>query len=459
MAFWKKQEKPPVLPESDLPPEKGQEPSAASTGKPGKKPEKTRRKVDFSQLFYNNKFILALSFVVAVCIWFAVSYSNVSNRPRVVYDVPITIEMSDASREAGLRVFDQSQQTANVSVSGNSIIVNRITAEDLEVVGTLSADVKSADGMTTYTLALTAQKKGGGVLSDYEIVSVDPSAISVDVDVYEEKNFTIDNNVKYSVNSNYYASTPTLAAETVAVSGPRSSVDKVSTVQAEYDIHDALTSTTTVSAKLVAYDQYGMVITDDNLQLSASKVDVTIPVYLRKTLDLTATLSKTPTGFGASRLEVTPSRIEVAGPEDSITDMTELSLEPVDLSQIDFNNPVLEADVTLPSGFKNVSNVWTAQVKVDLDGYSQKSFTVTNISVINASRGHSVDVLTGSVNVTLIGPDSIMSQLTADDLYMQVDMTGQTELSGSAELAATVGVTGSTSCWAVGKYTISAYIS
>ena len=106
-----------------------------------------------------------------------------------------------------------------------------------------------------------------------------------------------------------------------------------------------------------------------------------------------------------------------------------------------------------------MSNVWTVQVEVDLDGYSQKSFTVSNISVINARKDHDVDVLTDSVKVTLIGPDSLISQLTADDLYMQVDMTGQTELSGSAELAATVGVTGSTSCWAVGKYTISAYIN
>lgn len=458
MANWKKEEPASVRPDNEPKQDVSLE-KRETAGEKQEKPKKPRRRIDFSQLFYNNKFILALSFTVAVLIWFAVSYSNVSNRPRVVYDIPITIEMSDASREAGLRVFSQSQQTANVSVSGNSVIVNRITAEDIEVVGTLSADAKSTDGMTTYTLALTAQKKGGGVLSDYEIVSVDPSAISVDVDVYQEKNFTIDNNVKYSVNSGYYASTPILSAETVAVSGPRSSVEKVSTIQAEYDIHDALTTTTTVSAKLVAYDQYGMVITDENLQLSAEKVDVTIPVYMRKTLKLEPTLNKTPTGFGSSRLTVTPSSIEVAGPEETITDMTELSLDPIDLTQINFNNPIMEADVTLPSGFKNVSNVWTVQVEVDLDGYSQKSFTVSNISVINARKDHDVDVLTDSVKVTLIGPDSLISQLTADDLYMQVDMTGQTELSGSAELAATVGVTGSTSCWAVGKYTISAYIN
>lgn len=439
-----------------------QQPSAVTKekcSKPKKRPgvSAKERKRNFYQLFYNNHFVLALSLVIAILIWFIVSYSNVSNRPRMVYDVPITLEMSEAAQEEGLRVFAQSEDTANVSISGNGIVINRITAEDIQVVGTV-APAKSSDGMVTYTITLTAVKKGGGVLSDYEIVKVEPSTITVDVDAYVEKSFSIDSNVKYSVSSTYFANTPILSSENVMVSGPRSVVNKVSTVQAEYDIHDSLTKTATVSAKLMAYDQYGIAVTDENLELSMENVEVTIPIYLRKDLSLTPMLVRTPSGFGKNRLKVSPDSIEVAGPEESLSGMREMSLDPIDLTKIDFDNPVFEASVSLPAGFKNVSNVWTAQVEVDLDGYTQKTFTVSNVSAVNAGENQKVEVLTGAVRVTLAGPEETIASLTADDLYVQADLTGQTSLTGTVELAATVGVTGRTDCWPIGKYTVNAFI-
>ena len=104
MANWKKEEPVAVRPDNEPKQDVSLE-KRETAGEKQEKPKKPRRRIDFSQLFYNNKFILALSFTVAVLIWFAVSYSNVSNRPRVVYDIPITIEMSDAlerSRAAGV---------------------------------------------------------------------------------------------------------------------------------------------------------------------------------------------------------------------------------------------------------------------------------------------------------------------------------------------------------------------
>ena len=67
-------------------------------------------------------------------------------------------------------------------------------------------------------------------------------------------------------------------------------------------------------------------------------------------------------------------------------------------------------------------------------------------------------MLTGAVRVTLAGPEETIASLTADDLYVQADLTGQTSLTGTVELAATVGVTGRTDCWPIGKYTVNAFI-
>ena len=86
--------------------------------------------------FENNTLLLIFSILCATVIWFIMMATRGENRATVVSNVPINIEVSEAAQEAGVRVFNSSAYTADVSITGNSLITNRVTPEELEVTAT-----------------------------------------------------------------------------------------------------------------------------------------------------------------------------------------------------------------------------------------------------------------------------------------------------------------------------------
>ena len=51
-----------------------------------------------------------------------------------------------------------------------------------------------------------------------------------------------------------------------------------------------------------------------------------------------------------------------------------------------------------------------------------------------------------------------MEALTAANVYARLDMSGQANLTGAAELPVTISFTNASGCWAYGKYTVSVQV-
>ena len=167
-----------------------------------------------------------------------------------------------------------------------------------------------------------------------------------------------------------------------------------------------------------------------------------------------------PESFPVSRMSVDPASIVIAGPEDALQNLDAIALEPVDFSEVDLDHTTFTRSISLPAGFKNINNAWEAEVTVNLEGYSQKSLTINkqNIVVQNAAAGQSVDVLTENLEIQVVGPQSQVEALTAANVYARLDMSGQANLTGAAELPVTISFTNASGCWAYGKYTVSVQV-
>ena len=97
---------------------------------------------------------MIFSVVAALVLWFIMSLTNTTERPWEVNDVPIDVVLSSSAQEQNLKVFDQSANTATVSVSGNSVIVSRLQPTDLKAEARLDTAKLSSTGLTEYTLSL-----------------------------------------------------------------------------------------------------------------------------------------------------------------------------------------------------------------------------------------------------------------------------------------------------------------
>lgn len=420
------------------------------------------KKISMGQLFYNNKFVLIFSIIVSIFLWLFVTSADTEDHPRAIANVPIEITLSDAAQADGLKVFSPVSKTATVYVKGNSLVVNQISADDLEVVALSASSITSPN---TYTLPLTAQKTEKRNLTDFTVSSVSPEQAIVVVDRYKEKTFNIQSDITYPENyksdPSFFVGTPALNSDTVTVSGPEKQVQQVNRVAFEYKVTDTLKDTKNFTADLVLYDVNGNKITDGGLTLSLKQVEVTIPVLPREVLPLDAVFTNKPAGLslGSSEISIDPQTIEVAGPSSVLANLSAVSLAPIDFSKVSPSSNSFDVDVSLPSTCKNLSNIPTARVTLALSGLSTRNITVTNFSVKNLGSGKHADIYTKALNVTVVGPKEEIAKLTESNLVAEIDLSDNENFTGHTEMPVTFSISNASSSWVYGSYMVNLSVS
>ena len=442
-----------------------------------KRPEESKanssRKKKFSlgKIFYHNTFVLIFSFVVAVVSWFLMS-ANSSDRGVIIEDVPIEVRYSSAAEEAGLKVFNKSSDTVDLQVTGNTLITSQLTANDFDVAVTLNPTSTTLAGNTMQKLTAEVQAVKANSLANFEITQVNPEEVTLEYDRYQETNFKIESNIQYSSGSGYYASTPILSSDNVTISGPESSVNRISKVAVEYKVESPLKQEAQFSCPLVLYDKGNQEITNISdlcLTMNVDTVDVTIPVSPVKTGSLVASTLHQPEGFVQDRIQIEPAEITIAGSTEVLSGISEIQLDKaIDFAQLKAGTTnTFTMDIPLPSGVRNISAVGDtpsqATVSINLNGYEEVPVTVasTNIQIINPPSGMKVDLATSILPVTVMGPEAQVTKLTGDSVAVQVDLSNFQNQTGTVNVPATVTLTSGTgdSCWVTGEYTVSVTIS
>ncbi len=431
-----------------------------------------KRKFNLGTIFFHNTFVLVFSFCVALISWFILAAGDTESN-WTIRDVPIEVKTSAAAGEDGLEVFNMSYNSVDLEVSGNNLITSKLTADDFDVSVTLNPTSTKLTGNTMQKMTLKVQAVKKGTFSDYNIVSINPEEVNVEYDRKKEITLPIENEVKFSVDAGYAASTASFSESEIVISGPESSVNKISKAAVNYTVGNPLRADENVTCPVRLYDQNNQELEDTAglyLKMSVDTVEVTIPVLPKKTVRIVANTVNQPKGFADSRIAVEPSQIEIAGPADVLSGIQEIALDtPINFADLDINQKnVVTLDIPLPAGVRNISaagdnTVSQATVSVNLNGYKKVSVTATadNIQISNPPAGKTPVLNTQLLDVSLIGSEAQVSKLTGDSLSVQADLTNFADSTGSVEVPVTITISssGADSCWVVGKYTVSVSLS
>ena len=412
------------------------------------------KRISFSRAFYNNKFALFFSFLMAVILWGVMVSMNTEKHAMAITDVPIDVTLPDSALSDGMKVFSQTDKKATVYVKGNSLIVKQLKSTDLEAVAALPSNVSEPG---SYTLPLTVRSKGT-VNAAYTVDSIYPSQILVTVDRYKEKTFAVQSDVTYKAGYQadpaYFVGMPDPSQDTVTISGPEKQVLEVNRIAFSYEIDGTLKDTKNFTAPLNLYDANGNKLDQGDLTINPEKVDVTIPVLPREVLTLEATFTNKPSGlaFSSGEVLVNPKTIEVAAPKDVLANLKEASLAPIDFSEINPSNNTFEVNINLPPTCKNLSNIPTAKVSLNLAGMSTRQMEVTNFTVKNLSSDKTAQVYTKSMSVMVVGPDDEVSRLTDANLTGLIDLSDRENFTGHTEIPVTFSISNTTRSWVYGSY-------
>lgn len=400
------------------------------------------------KLFYNDKFVMCFSILLAFVLWMYVSSTTQEASVFTVTDIPVSLpELTH-----DLKYFNTDNVKAEVRISGNALVVATVTSDDIYIT---AADTSFITSPGTYTLDLVPKKSG--MKTDYSFESTpSPSSMNVYVDRQAEREISItDKIIVSSVDESSYASATVLSQQTVKVSGAESVVNSIAQVCAEYEFKSSLSQTTVVNAPLVFYDEAGKKVDTKYITSDITKVDATIPILKVVTVDITPSIINMPDTLDISnRITIEPSTVKLAVPNN--TNAVEVLTENIDFSTVTIPNNEFDVALLIPSGCRNIDGTETVKVNFDMTDITVKTLTLTNFNIINEGADQSTSVSTKSLNVTMMGEKEQLASITASNVTAVIDMSLKaSNFIGLAEMPVTININSKfNACWAYGNYTV-----
>lgn len=410
----------------------------------------------FHRILQSNHILFIFAVIISLIIWIYMSFISSNNDTTIIVgEIPIQIELSEEARDLGLQVFLTGEPKASVTVSGNRTILGLVNENDF----TVTAAASSINSTGNYTLPVSAVKRS--TAGNFQITNAAPSTISVTVDYFKESEFQIQDGIIYYVEDGYFGSA-SLSYNTITISGPQSEILKIKKVMARANISNALKQTQDVDANIVLLDENNNELSSKLLNLSFDTVKATVTVLPEKNVAIKPVFINKPEGLQITEdmIRIEPSEILLAGPEDVLSKIQEVALEPIDFStlkneKIDFD----DLSINIPENCRSIGNYTTARVSLDLSGLSTKTLTVDKFLVEGLSDGYESEMTSKSIRVNVIGAKEEIEKLTAAQVTAVIDTSDYSGKIGSVEMPVGFRFNKAVTCWAYGTYQANVIIS
>lgn len=435
-----------------------------------------------NRLLNNNRFLMVVSFLSAVVIWFTVAVVYSPQINKTITGIPIEVSFG-GSTDGQYHAYYATAMVANAEVSGKKYIVNQLNAASLKV----SANIDSVTSSGMYTLDLIAQE------GDYDVVSISPSTISVLIDVERQKEFTVEVEPiaaqlaqLENANENLLLETSFAneANRTLKITGPETQVNKIAyakLVAQGVSSNEQLTKSKEYNAGIVLYDSQDNVLHDcstkttslEYISLSYETATVMANVTMRKVVPLQWKYDGAPANPSVTLQEITGSQtseenfvstISIKGPVEKIQEIDHIQLEGVvDYSKIVPNDPssyqfklelpTIDPDITYDE-YANVTDLYFLAT-VSNQGVTYQTFDIPAnlIQVTNLPAEYTATVQSSLKGITVMGPSSCVSTVTPEALLVEVDASTISGVWASA-LKADITIINNKNCWISGRYTV-----
>lgn len=406
------------------------------------------KKSNFSlhNLLNNDKFLLIISFLIAITLWV-----NVSPQREITVNCPVTINTEKTSaQKLGLEVIDGKNQNFSVVVQGKWYNISDLTANSIDI----SYSFAGVTDAGKYEISISATKANNN--DDFKILSVTPEKVSVTLDHIVTKEYqitTVYNNIKVSDEKVYSIGDPIIndGEKTIQITGPATKMDKIEKVVAEIPNEEMLTKTTVYKADLKFYDKNGSEVDTTNFTLPYYNLDVTLPLNETKTVPIKAIFENVPSDYASNPVSysVSQKEIKLIGTKEVLAKTEYIELEAIDYKELTPKNHTFKKKLILPSGIKSFDGVTHLSVNIDMNGFSSKKIEISNFRIVNTGN-YSSSVETKYKSVNIVGKSGVIENLENSDLYIECDLTDASVNSGSITVQGTVKSSKYKNIWGTG---------
>lgn len=370
---------------------------------------------------FNRLGSILLSLVAAFAAWMYVITFVSPEQERPYNNVPVTLEGESLLRERNLMIVSDTDLTVRLELKGSRQDLNNLNSANL----TLTADLTGIFEAGEYDLGYTINTPGNIPNGAVTVMRREPSTVKVVVAERISRNIPVKLEFVGEAAEGFIADKPQaeLDYQEITITGPRETVEQIDHAYVQVDCTDR-TETITESYRFSLRDEEGNPVDAAMITTNVEQVKVRVPVFLTKRVNLVLTVNS---GGGAtektSSIVVEPAYIDVSGSESALKDLEQIVLGTINLGDISDDWERTYA-ISMPEGVTNLSNLEEAVVHISFPDLTKKEFTITDIKTANVPEGMVPDLLTKQLTITVRGPKELMSSLTAEQISVEVDLTG-----------------------------------
>lgn len=376
----------------------------------------------------SNLALAILSVIIAVFVWLIISLTQYPDSQKTIEHIPLSHNISGSVAESnGLSFISSDVEEVTVELLGNKLQVGNLNNENLEAY--IDADSVSSAGSRNLTIKI----KGASNIN-YEIKSVKPATANVVFDKIDTREFDVAPKVPNvhvvegkAVDQNDMTCDPSV----IRITGPSSQLDKISKCYAVANKELSLDRTYVVSAEeLQLYTEDNALIDQSGLKFSESRFDITVPVLTQKEVELFVSIIDAPENFDTSiiRFDLSADSVILACNNTQTEIPDKLDIGKVSLSELkkDFSKTFLLSSRLEGTDYENVSNIEAITVTFNDSDFVEKPMIIDK-SRINTSNepdasNYKYEVQSQRLEITLMGPEDVLSEVTPEDIMVDIDL-------------------------------------
>ena len=397
------------------------------------------KKTTINKIISSKAFWIIISLLGSFLLWMYIMSTEETTIEKTFSNVKVVYQGADDLRAArGLIVTDADADSVTVRLKGTRRVLGNLSSADLSAVIDVSGISQAREMQVSYSLQYPTNVDKSSIT----VLSKSPETISFSV--VQEANKTLEvkgvfTGIKVEPSS-------------ITLYGPQEELDEVDSICVYVTRTDLDKSIAPTNCPYVLLDKDGNKLKPKEISGNYDTVSVSMPVLMNKELPLKVSLVG---GAGATEencvVDIEPKSIQVAGDTDVLSKLNQIVVATIDLSGFATS---YEKTVTIPleNDLRNLSGVTEATVRVSVRGLATEKITATNITTTGTTR--SVEIMTTSLAVTVRAPEDVISQITAENVRVVVDLTNYKATSGTVAVPAKIYVDGFSNAGAVGEYVV-----
>ncbi|MCL2718926.1 MAG: CdaR family protein [Lachnospiraceae bacterium] len=271
------------------------------------------------------------SLLFAAVMWVIVTNINDPVDSASFFDVPVRIDNTHLLDEDG-RVYIVLENTdiiSRVTVRAPRSVISRISSENIIA----KADIRDISSLDTVAVTLSVDNASPAEISD---IFASSNILKLEIENSGNKRLSIRPQLVGEIAEGFMSADVTVVPNLVAIDGPESLIESVSSAGVVFDITGMSNDITGASVDVVLFDAEGNIISSDRIRKSPGTVAINIPILETKLVPISYTVTGTPANDHRVNGDIEMNRAEVlvAGRGNAIREITEIVIPPgkVDLS-------------------------------------------------------------------------------------------------------------------------------